>query len=110
VCNLDVDDGGGSIAQFIGTPLSAHRDAVKLASPVAHVSRESVPLLLLHSRTDPVVPYAMSTEIEERYRRAGATAVLKTIDAPNTHAFWNQTQYFPETMRLAVNFLRTHLK
>jgi fermentation-respiration switch protein FrsA (DUF1100 family) len=110
VCNLDVDDGGGAISQFIGTPLSAHADAVRLGSPVAHVSPRSAPLLLLHSRTDPVVPYAMSTEIEERYRRAGATAVLKTVDAPNTHAFWNQTKYFPETMRLAVDFFRTHLK
>ena len=110
VCNLDVDDGGGAISGFIGTPLSAHADAVKLGSPVAHVSRQSAPLLLLHSRTDPVVPYAMSTEIEARYRRAGATATLKTIDAPDTHAFWNQTKYFPETMRLAVDFFRTHLK
>jgi acetyl esterase/lipase len=110
VCNLDVDDGGGAISGFIGTPLSAHADAVKLGSPVAHVSRQSAPLLLLHSRTDPVVPYAMSVEIEQRYRRAGATATLKTIDAPDTHAFWNQTTYFPETIRLAVDFLRAHLR
>lgn len=110
VCTLQVDDGGGSITEFIGAPLSAHADAIKAGSPVTHVSRASAPLLLLHSKTDPVVPYEMSVEIEQLYRQAHVPVVLKAMDAPNTHAFWNQTKYFPETMQLAVEFLRRHLK
>jgi len=109
VCTMAVGD-GGAIAEFIGTPLSAHADAVTLASPVTHVSRASAPLLLLHSKTDPVVPYAMSVEIHRLYRGAGVPVSLETIDAPQTHAFWNQTKYFPETTRLAVDFFRLHLK
>ena len=108
VCTMEVGD-GGAIAEFIGTPLNAHADAVKLASPVTHVSRTSPPLLLLHSKTDPVVPYAMSEEIQRLYRGVAVPVSLETIDAPQTHAFWNQTKYFPETMRLAVDFLRRHL-
>ena len=109
VCTMDVGD-GGAVAEFIGTPLSAHADAVKLASPVTHVSRTSPPLLLLHSKTDPVVPYAMSVEIHRLYQGAGVPVSLETIDAPQTHAFWNQTKYFPESMRLAVDFFGRHLK
>jgi len=109
VCTMAVGD-GGAIAEFIGTPLSAHADAVKLASPVTHVSRTSPPLLLLHSKTDPVVPYAMSVEIHRLYRGVSVPVSLETIDAPDTHAFWNQTKYFPETMRMAVDFFRLHLK
>jgi alpha-beta hydrolase superfamily lysophospholipase len=73
------------------------------------VSDRSAPLLLLHSRTDPVVPFAQSVEIEGLYQRVGAPVALKAIDAPNSHAFWNDTRYFPETMKQAVDFLGKHL-
>ena len=52
----------------------------------------------------------MSVEIHRLYQRAGVPVSFETIDAPETHAFWNQTKYFPETMRLAVDFFRQHLR
>ena len=106
-CNLELRD--AAVADFIGTPLEAHADAIKAASPVTYVSRRSAPLLLLHSQTDQVVPFGQSVEIEGLYRRVGAHVALVTIDAPNTHAFWNATRYFPETINLATEFLRAHL-
>jgi len=108
VCNLEL--AGGGAGAFIGEPATGRAAAFKLASPVTHVNSQSAPLLLLHSRTDPVVPFAQSVEIDSLYRRAGAISVLKEIDAPQTHAFWNNARYFPETMSEAVAFLRTHLK
>jgi acetyl esterase/lipase len=108
-CVCTLLDVGGPVEEFIGTPLSAHAEAIKAGSPVTYVNRSSPPLLLLHSKTDPMVPYAMSVEIHELYRRAGAPVSFETIEAPQTHAFWNQTKYFPDTMRLAVAFLRRHL-
>jgi hypothetical protein len=36
-----------------------------------HVSSHSAPLLLLHSRTDPIAPFGQATEMEKRYRLAG---------------------------------------
>ena len=39
----------------------------------------------------------------------GATVVLTRIDAPNTHAFWNQTAYFPDVMKRAADFFHSHL-
>jgi pectinesterase len=108
VCNLAL--AGGSAREFIGEPVAARADAVTLGSPVTHVNSQSAPLLLLHSRTDPVVPFAQSVDIDSLYRRVGAPSVLKEIDAPETHAFWNNAQYFPETMSEAVAFLRKHLE
>lgn len=108
VCNLGA--GNEAVAAFIGEPLSAHRETLRLASPVTHVSKGSAPLLLLHSRTDPVVEFAQSVEMEAAYRRAGAQATLRVIDAPNNHAFWNDARFFPETMRHAVEFLRANLR
>jgi acetyl esterase/lipase len=100
---------GAAVTEFIGAPLEAHGDTIKAASPITYVSRRSAPLLLLHSRTDPVVPFAQSAEIEELYRRASAAVSLKEINAPATHAFWNETRYFPETMKQAVEFFRLNL-
>lgn len=68
------------------------------------------PLLLLHSPTDPVVPFRVSVEMEEIYRNAGALAVLKPVDALQTHAFWNDARFFPQTIEDAVEFFRRNLK
>ena len=73
------------------------------------MTSNSAPLLLLHSKTDPVVPFGQSIEIEGLYQRVNVPVTLKVIEAPNTHDFWNETRYFPETIRLAVEFLHKHL-
>jgi acetyl esterase/lipase len=107
VCNLDWEN--AAVNDFIGGSLQANNDVIKAASPVTYVTARSAPLLLLHSQTDPVVPFVQSVEIEELYRRANARVLLKAIEAPNTHAFWNEARHFPEMLRLAVEFFRSNL-
>jgi len=107
VCSMDWND--PAVADFIGAPLETEVAVTKAASPGTYVSRRSAPLLLLHSRTDPVVPFELSLRMEALYRSAGASVTLTPVDAPNTHAFWNETRYFPEAMDRAVAFLRAHL-
>jgi len=99
-----------AVTEFIGAPLETHAEAVAAASPVRQVSSRSAPLLLLHSPTDPVAPFAQSVEMEQAYRRAGTPVVLKAIDAPGIHGFWGDPRYFPEALRQAVEFFRRHLK
>jgi acetyl esterase/lipase len=113
--NLESREGVGpefidAVTGFIGAPLAAHADAVAAASPIRSVTNRSAPLLLLHSRTDPVAPFAQSVAMEQAYRRVGATVVLKAIEAPGVHGFWGDPRYFPEAKRQAVDFFRTHLK
>lgn len=108
VSNMNLKD--AAVTEFIGAPLEAHAAEVRTASPLTYVSNRSAPLLLLHSRTDPLVPFAQSVEIDALYRRVGALSVLKDVDAPQSHAFWNDARYFPETMSEAVEFFRRHLK
>ena len=107
VCNMQA--GGAAVNEFIGAPWKTHADAIKAASPITYVTSNSAPLLLLHSKTDPVVPFGQSIEIEGLYQRVNVPVTLKVIEAPNTHDFWNETRYFPETIRLAVEFLHKHL-
>jgi arylsulfatase A len=99
-----------AVTGFIGSPLEAHAEAIAAASPLTYVSSRSAPLLLLHSRTDPDVPFGQSVEMEQRYRSVGAPVMLRAIDAPGVHGFWGDSRYFPETKRLAVEFLRRNLR
>ena len=99
-----------AVTEFVGAPLHAHARALVAASPVTYVSGRSAPLLLMHSRTDPLVSYSYSEEMERAYRRAGAPVALKLIEAPNVHGFWGNPYYFPEAKHHAVEFFRKHLK
>ena len=116
-CNLQWKEGVGpefiqAVTEFIGAPLEAHAVELAAASPITYVSRRSAPLLLLHSRTDPDVPFGQSVEMEQRYRSVGAPVTLTAIEAPGVHAFWGDPRHgdFAETKRLAVEFFRRHLK
>jgi acetyl esterase/lipase len=95
-----------AVRDFLGEPSEA-RAAV--ASPARYVNSRSAPLLLLHSRTDPVAPFGQAVEMQQRYRQAGASVLLKAIDAPGVHGFWGSPHYFPEAKVLAVEFFRRTL-
>ena len=98
-----------TVTDFIGAPIEAHAETLAAASPIRHVSSRSAPLLLLHSPTDPIAPLAQAVEMERAYRRVGATAVLKTIDAPDVHGFWGDPRYFPQALAEAVKFFHRYL-
>jgi acetyl esterase/lipase len=112
-CNLQWKEHVGpkfirAVTGFVGA--SSHAEVTAAASPITYVSRRSAPLLLLHSRTDPDVPFGQSVEMEQRYRSVGAPVTLKAIEAPGVHGFWGDPRYFYETKRLFVEFFRKNLK
>ena len=109
-CACHIEGKAASVSEFLGVPPEAFADAIKAARPTTYVTSRSAPLLLLHSQTDPVVPFAQSVEIERLYQRAGAVVALKAIEAPDIHTFWYQARYFPETIGQAVDFFRRNLK
>jgi pectinesterase len=99
-----------AVTEFMGGPLDARADALNAASPVTHVSGDAAPILLLHSRTDPLAPFAQAVEMEQRYRHSRARAVLRPVDAPSIHAFWADPRYFPETGNLILEFFQRVLQ
>jgi pectinesterase len=99
-----------AVTGFIGGSWETHRESFAAASPVTYVSRRSAPLLLLHSRTDPIAPFGQPVEMEERYRRVGAPVSLTAVDAPGIHGFWGDPRYFGEAKGPYVAFLHRYLK
>lgn len=79
-----------------------------LVSPITHVDKDAAPILLLHGEADRLVPMQQSELLLAKYQQAAVPAELvKFPGAP--HAFWNQSQWFPDTMQRAVAFFRTRL-
>lgn len=101
--NLESRPESKYIEPFLGSSYQANSDLWKSASPVSHVSATSPPLLLIHSESDTVVPFADSLEMAELYGKAGAPIEIVLIpSAP--HDFWNYKQWFGETMDRSATF------
>lgn len=73
---------GEAATNLLGGDLSSARNA----SPVAYVSPDSAPMLLVHGARDSVIPYQQSEQLATAYQHVGAHAELKVIDAAG-HAF-----------------------
>jgi pectinesterase len=92
-----------------GQRTNLSEEKAKLISPLAHVDKDSAPILLIHSNADGTVPYEQSVRLEKKYQEAGVRAELIEIDGAS-HAFWNQPEHFDATMGRAVKFFREVLK
>ena len=93
---------------FLGSTYAEAPDLWEKASPSNYIGSSSPPLLLIHSKTDTVVPFALSTQLVDLYDQAGVPVELITIPvAP--HAFWNFTEWFDETMDSAASFFSREL-
>jgi len=93
------------VERFFGSPLDRFVEARRRGSPITYVTRNSAPILLIHSDADPSLPYAQALLLQRTYVNAGATAELMTIPgAP--HDPWNYTRWFPDVMERSVAFLK----
>jgi pectinesterase len=96
---------GGEAARAI---FGSDTATATLLSPVTHIDSNSAPILLMHSNGDKTVPIAQSQEILERYKKAGLSADMVTIDgAP--HGFWNMPQWSSETIEKSAKFFHSVL-
>lgn len=62
--------------QLIGGPLSELREAARTASPLAHVSADDPPLLLVHGDHDALVPADQAVRLDAACRAAGVDCRL----------------------------------
>jgi len=94
--------------KFLGAALSENPEVFKKASPVTYVDKDSPPALLMNSVADPVVPFAQSIQLLEKYNECGAYAECRLITgAP--HAFWNFTAWAYDEMDRTVAFFKKHM-
>jgi acetyl esterase/lipase len=65
---------------LVGGPLPELREAARAASPLAHVSADDPPLLLVHGDRDPQVPADQAARLDEACRAAGVDCRVVMLD------------------------------
>jgi len=73
------DRAGSSASRLVGGPLPEFREAAQRASPIAHVSADDPPVLILHGATDTIVPPKQSVEFAEALEAAGIDTTLVVL-------------------------------
>ena len=85
---------------------------LKLASPVTHLRRDSVPLLTLHGKADATVDYLQAEELDRVARERGARHELLLIDGVG-HTFdldkWSKKPLPLNVRSIFLGFLAKHL-
>ena len=70
------DRTGSPASRLVGGPLPEFREAAQRASPVAHVSSDDPPLLILHGATDSSVPLQQAKDFDAALRAAAVDSTL----------------------------------
>jgi len=79
-------DAPGAVERLIGGPLEANRERVQQSNPIAFVSKDDPPFLILHGDKDDLVPPAQSVMLYDALKAAGVDAAYHLIKG-RTHGF-----------------------
>jgi acetyl esterase/lipase len=93
-----------AVEKLFGGPLSENREKAVLASPVAHVSKDDPPFLIVHGAQDPLVNPRHAELLTAALKKAGVEVTLKIL--PDAGHGVSR----PETQRMAAEFFDKHLK
>jgi acetyl esterase/lipase len=91
---------------FLGGSINKVPEVWVQASPVAHVSRNSPPFLILHGTGDTTVPYQQALEMQRDLRSVGVRAELYSAKGAN-HGFFNRPPFYEPTLQRMERFLRS---
>jgi acetyl esterase/lipase len=92
---------------LLGPACRTDPDVYRKASPLARVSKDSAPVLMIHGTADLVVPIVHSELMLKKLREAGVTAELIPVCGEG-HGWVGRTAV--KTLDQAVSFLDAHLK
>lgn len=81
-------------------------ELAKLASPVAHVTPDDPPLILLHGRKDIQMPYAQSLKLHGAYGRNDLRRVIFTLPS---EGHGGEAFYTPEKMKQLDDMINRYL-
>jgi acetyl esterase/lipase len=102
---------GGSkdspVARLLGGPVSENKEKAALASPVAHVSKNDPPFLIMQGDMDPLVPLAQSELLADALKKAGVDVTLQVLKGAKHGGPEFST---PESRKLIADFFDKHLK
>jgi acetyl esterase/lipase len=60
-----------AVERLVGGPVDQRADVVNQADPIAQVSKDDPPFLILHGTADPLVPFSQSQRLADALKQAG---------------------------------------
>lgn len=109
--------GTAAVVSFLDrlpTPTPDDQKVYRAASPIAHVSASSPPVLLLHGDADDTVPYQQSVAMEAALRGVNVTVKLvRVLGGAHGSDFGTGGKphaQFPEILNESVIWLDRHLR
>ncbi len=96
-----------SVTKLLGGPLAERMELAKQASPIAHITPDDPPFLIVHGTKDELVPYYMATRLHEALKRNGTDVELVPLDG-GSHVDWRFWSW--ETLLKEAEFFDRHLK
>lgn len=102
---LDHDSEDAPANQLLGAEVRKHPDLARRASPVAYVTPDAPPFLLLHGDHDRVIPFSQSVILDAHLRLAGVESRLVQLSGIGHGAPEFQE---PPASDEILNFLRRH--
>ena len=107
---IDHDAADSPESRLIGGPIQEHKEKVAAANPIAYVSKNDPPMLIMHGEKDLSVPYNQSELLYAAMKKAGLDVTLyKVVNAD--HSFRNATRDSAASLfEMSAQFLEKHLK
>jgi fermentation-respiration switch protein FrsA (DUF1100 family) len=66
---------------FLGADYGAHPEVWRDASPIFHVAKSNVPILIIHGTHDETVSISQAEELNDALTKAGATVKFLQLDS-----------------------------
>jgi acetyl esterase/lipase len=94
------------IEHLLGVSPQEDKEKARRASPIAYVTKDSAPFLILHGDQDNVVPLGQSESLAEALQKAGVEVTLKVVHGSG-HG--GAAFFSPESRKLIEDFFAKHL-
>ncbi len=92
-------------AKLIGGPVQENKDKVQRANPIAYVTKDDPPFLIVHGDKDPLVPHNQSEILLAALQKVGVEARLYTVTGGGHGGFKD-----PQVDLLVAEFLQKKLR
>ncbi len=101
---IDHDAPDSPESLLIGGPIQANVAKVATANPIAYVTSDDPPFLIVHGTKDPLVPFNQSELLHTALKAADVTSTLITVEGAG-----HGTRFGPNVNRFVEKFFDHHL-
>ncbi len=102
---MDHDAPDSPESKLIGGPMQQNKDKVQRANPIAYVTKDDPPFLIVHGDKDPLVPHNQSEMLYDALKKAGVDATFYTVRGGGHGGFTD-----PNVQPLVTTFFNQHLR